>query len=435
MPAVRRLLAWTHSLRARLFLILLTGLVVAHGLSFAVLFLERYASARAVMLSTLQRDVAVSVALLDRLPAAERPDWIPLLDRRTYRYALDPGLPGIPELSGRMSAIAGEIRRALAPRVNVRIEAVPGGRERLQAHLVLSDGAPVTIDVTPEPMPLASWLPIVLLAQLILLVGCIWAAVRLAIRPFLQFADAANAFAPGRTHARVAERGPVEVVQAATAFNAMQERIDRHMDERVQILAAISHDLQTPITRMRLRAEMAEDGAERDLLLRDLGVIEAMIREGVAYARSVHGDAEQPARVDLGAFTDSLVLDYQDTGRAVTLRAAVEAVIVTRPHALRRILTNLIDNALAFAGRAEVALEAVDGTVVIAVLDRGPGIPADKLDAVLQPFVRLEPSRNRATGGTGLGLAIAQQLAVAIGGSLRLENRDGGGLRATVTLS
>ena len=136
MPAVRRLLAWTHSLRARLFLILLTGLVVAHGLSFAVLFLERYASARAVMLSTLQRDVAVSVALLDRLPAAERPDWIPLLDRRNYRYALDPGLPGIPELSGRMSAIAGEIRRALAPRVNVRIEAVPGGRERLQAHLV-----------------------------------------------------------------------------------------------------------------------------------------------------------------------------------------------------------------------------------------------------------------------------------------------------------
>ncbi|ACL55846.1 sensor histidine kinase [Methylobacterium nodulans] len=432
METFRRIRAWTRSLRTRLFLILLAGLVVAHGLSFAVLFLERYVSARAVMLTTLQRDVAVSIALLDRLPAAERPDWIPMLDRRTYRYELGPGLPGKPELSARAGAIADEIRQAVGPRFAVRIEAIPGHRERLQAHAVLSDGAPVTIDVTPELMPLAFWLPAVLLAQLLLLIGCIWFAVRLAIRPFMQFADAANSFEPGGKHARFAERGPIEVVRAATAFNAMQDRIARHLDERVRILAAISHDLQTPITRMKLRAEMADDSSERELLLRDLGAIEALVREGIAYARSVHGEVEQPARIDIRAFVESIVFDYQDSGQDVASLATQEATVVTRPHALRRILTNLIDNALKFAGRAEVDLEAADGKIVISVLDRGPGIPPDKLDAVLQPFVRLEQSRNRDTGGTGLGLAIAHQLTMAINGSLSLQNREGGGLMAKV---
>ncbi|MFE1599283.1 sensor histidine kinase [Methylobacterium sp. ID0610] len=429
----RSLATWARSLRARLFLILLAGLVVAQALSFAVLFLERDLSARAVMLTTLQRDVAVGVALLDRLPAAERPDWIPLLDRRTYRYGLGPGRPGRPDLSARGEAIAGEIRQAIGGR-GVRIDAVPGTPERLQAHVVLGDGAPVTITVTPSPMPLASWLPAVLLAQLVLLLVCIWLAVRLAIRPVAQLADAANAYDPARRPARFPERGPAEVVHAARAFNAMQDRIARHSDERVEILAAISHDLQTPLTRLRLRAETQDESPARQHLLRDLDAIGALVREGIAYARSVHGDAEAPARLDLRAFVESLVFDYQDTGRNVAPLGLARATVVTRPQALRRILTNLIDNALKFAGRAEVAVEASGGRTAIAILDRGPGIPPDRLDAVLLPFVRLEPSRNRETGGTGLGLAIAHQLAGAIGATLTLRNREGGGLCATLTL-
>ncbi|GJD49439.1 Adaptive-response sensory-kinase SasA [Methylobacterium crusticola] len=434
MRAPRRVLARPRSLRGRVFLILAAGLLAAHALSFAVMLLERDLSARAVMLTTLQRDVAVAVALLDRVPAAERAGWLPLLDRPTYRFALGPGSAGVPELSPRAAAIAGEIREALAPRFGVRVETVPGGRERLQGHVVLTDGAPVTIDVRPGLRPLASWLPVVLVAQLLLLLGCVGLAVRLAIRPLARFAEAADALEPGRVRARFAEAGPDEVARAGRAFNAMQDRIARHLDERVRILAAISHDLQTPITRMRLRVETGDEDPERDRLLHDLDGIEALVREGIAYARSVHGDVEPPARIDLRAFVESLVFDYRDTGRDVAARALPDATVVTRPRALRRILTNLVDNALRYAGHAEIVVEAREGGLALAVRDRGPGIPADKLDAVLLPFVRLEESRSRETGGTGLGLAIAQQLASAIGGTLALRNREGGGLEATVML-
>ena len=130
-----------------------------------------------------------------------------------------------------------------------------------------------------------------------------------------------------------------------------------------------------------------------------------------------------------------MAYDYQDTGKAVTVAELGDGAIVTRPHALRRILTNLIDNALKFGGSAEIEVQRrPEGTVTIKVLDRGPGIPEDQLEAVLQPFFRLEQSRSRDTGGTGLGLAIAQQLATVIGGSLTLRNRDGGGLAAELSL-
>ncbi|HEU5092124.1 MAG TPA: HAMP domain-containing sensor histidine kinase, partial [Nitrospira sp.] len=236
--------------------------------------------------------------------------------------------------------------------------------------------------------------------------------------------------------ARLDETGPTEVAYAATAFNTMQDRITHYLKERVQILAAISHDLQTPITRMKLRAEVAEDGPEKEKLISDLSEIERLVREGVAYARTAHGNVENPARIDIGSFVESIVFDYQDTGKAVKTARMIEAVVTTRPHALRRILTNLIDNALKFAGEAEVEIiRTKDGKICIAVCDRGPGIPDGQLEAVLQPFYRLEQSRNRDTGGTGLGLAIAQQLTLAIGGSLSLKNRSGGGLAAEIVLS
>ncbi len=424
-----------RTLRWRLFLILFAGLAVAHALSFSVQFYERTMSAKATMFTTLENDVATSIALLDRLPPEERPQWLGLLARRTYRFELGPGLPGVPELSPRATEIAQTINAAAGKRFPVTVESIPGEREHLQARVTLSDGSTVTIDVLPALMPLASWLPYVLLAQLGLLVLCTWFAVRLAIKPLLRLASAAETLDPNRKTARLDENGPAEVAYAATAFNAMRDRIAQYLQERVQILAAISHDLQTPITRMKLRAEMAEDSPEKNKLVNDLSEIERLVREGVAYAKSAHGDTEKPARIDLGSFVESIAFDYQDTGKAVTMQSPIDAVLVTRPHALRRILTNLIDNALKFAGAAEIQLEkAPDGGLRILVSDRGPGIPAEELEAALQPFYRLEQSRSRDTGGTGLGLAITQQLAAAIGGSLKLSNRPGGGLTAEVTL-
>jgi signal transduction histidine kinase len=432
---LRRLLHPPRTLRWRLFLILFAGLAVAHALSFGVLFLERYMTAKTMMLGNLEKDVGTSIALLDRLPADERQQWITMLERGNYRYELGPGLPGVPELSGLATEIAETINEAAGRRFPVTVETIPGSPQRLQAHVTLSDQTQVTIDLRPRVMPLAAWLPYVLVAQLLLLILCTWLAVRLAIRPLLRLANAAEALDPGKKAARLEETGPTEVAYAATAFNAMRDRISHYLEERVQILAAISHDLQTPITRMKLRAEMAEDSPEKEKLTSDLSEIERLVREGVTYARTAHGNAETPTRIDIGSFIESIVFDYQDTGKAVTSQKTIDTVVVTRPHALRRIVTNLIDNALKFAGEAEVNVRRTpEGRTCISVLDHGPGIPEGQLEAVLQPFYRLEQSRNRNTGGTGLGLAIAHQLALAIGGSLHLRNRSEGGLAAEIIL-
>jgi signal transduction histidine kinase len=224
-------------------------------------------------------------------------------------------------------------------------------------------------------------------------------------------------------------------VRAAAAFNRMRDRIQAHLQERMQILAAVSHDLQTPITRLRLRADLLDDTALRDKLHADLTEMQGLVEEGIAYARSAHAAREAVRRVDLRALLDSIALDYADAGRPVQLLTAPAASCDTRPQALRRLVCNLVDNALKFAGTADIALAAdAEGSWLVQVLDRGPGIPEAALAEVLQPFVRLDDSRNRNTGGTGLGLAIASELAQALGGQLTLAGREGGGLEARVLL-
>jgi hypothetical protein len=190
---------WPSTLRARLFLILFAGLIVAYGLSFSILFIERYMSAKAVMLGTLENDLATSIAILDRLPAGERADWLDRLSRGNYRLVLGPGVAGVPEMSGRGAEIAGKIQEAVGYRFPLRVESIPGDVRRLQGHLTLSDGSPLTIDVTPRGvMPIAEWLPYVFAVQMALLVICTWFAVRQAIRPLGDLAAAADALDPNR---------------------------------------------------------------------------------------------------------------------------------------------------------------------------------------------------------------------------------------------
>jgi len=423
------------SIASRLYLIIFTGLLLAHGMSFGLLFFERYQSAKTVMLNTLEHDVGTSVAILDRLPATERPAWLGRLQRDNYRYILGPGQGGNDPISDRARVVTGLIQREVGPSFAVRANTVAMGPERYQVHLTLHDGAPLAIEVTPRVMPLADWLPFVFILQMIVLVVITWLAVRLATRPLARLARAAESITPTNEGPRMAEDGPTEVAQAAVAFNAMQDRIALYVKERLQILAAISHDLQTPITRMRLRAEALDDSQERGKLLQDLHEMEHLVREGVAYARSAHGATETPRKIDPAAFVESLVFDYQDTGKAVSLSGSVDGTAIVRPQALRRVLGNLIDNALKYAGTAEVGMaRTAAGTLCIEIADRGPGIPEDELGRVLEPFYRLENSRNRDTGGTGLGLAIAAQLMLSIGGRLTLAARPGGGLIARVEL-
>ncbi|KWR76396.1 ATP-binding protein [Cupriavidus sp. IDO] len=427
--------AWPHTLFARLMLILLIGLALAQGLSFGLVMLERTTVADRTMLGNLELDVASSVAMLDMLPADKRAAWLDRLQRNNYSYRLDAGTPGDPPRSPLSRRAVDTITLALQDRYAVTANDVPGNRERFQVHLRLHDGNPLTIDVRPKPNVLSSWLPVLLCAQLALLAVCAWIAVRLVTRPLKQLAVAAENLGPDLKADRIPERGPAEVAHAATAFNAMQARIAGYLAERVQILAAISHDLQTPITRMRLRVDLMEPSETQDKLFSDLRAMEHLVREGIAYASTLHGSAEALARVDPDALLDSLAGDYLDSGNAIAVEGKAGAAILTRPQALRRILTNLIDNAIKFGGEVDVAVSRqADGHLAIAVRDRGPGIPEAELERVMQPFYRLETSRNRGTGGTGLGLAIAQQLSQALGGTLTLSNRKEGGLQAILTL-
>ncbi len=186
---------------------------------------------------------------------------------------------------------------------------------------------------------------------------------------------------------------------------------------------------------MRLRVDTMDDGAQAVRLRQDLVDMETLVKEGVAYARTMHGVTEEARRTDLHALLDSLVYDYVDAGSPVSFGQRLRVTAIARPNALRRLVGNLVDNALKFAGEATIDLtREATGALVISVRDRGPGIPPERLDAVFEPFYRIERSRNRATGGTGLGLAIARPLAQAMGATLTLRNRESGGLEARLVL-
>ena len=329
---------------------------------------------------------------------------------------------------------AESIVKAIGNQYALTFQDIPGPNAHFQVHLRLADGAPLTIDVTPAPVPVAKWLPLVLLIQLAVLLFCTWLAVRLAIGPLTRLIQALDDLDPDKPGMFLDESGPREVKYAAIAFNALQARIAAYLKERMQLLAAISHDLQTPITRMKLRVEVMDESVEKEKLWHDLDAMEHLVREGVAYARSMDFNTETACRINLDAFLDSVVFDYQDSGAQVERCGRTDSLLETRPHALRRVLVNLLDNALKFAGKAQLEVSREQDRILIRVLDEGPGIPEEELNEVLKPFYRVESSRNRSTGGTGLGLAIAQQLTQAMGGRLTLSNRQSGGLCAQIEL-
>lgn len=430
-PAPARSAGGGMTLAGRIAALLVVGLLLAYGLASLAWMAERRQAMDRMLGDYLARDVAAAVAVLDRQPQAQRADWLHRLARPHHRYEL-----GAAPADLAASPAATALARTLAQEVGAARIAAAGARPdgELVFALTLADGAPLALRVRPPPVTPSVTTLALLAAQLAVLALCGAAAIRLATRPLRRLADAAERLGDNPAAAPLTETGPREVASAARAFNAMQTRIQAHLRERAHILAAITHDLQTPLTRMRLRSELLADAATRDKLLADIDEMGALVDEGLHYAASAHAAEEAPQAVDLIALLDGLVCDAQDAGRQASLEAPPSLTVTTRPRALRRVVGNLLDNAVKFAGAAEVVVRLAAGRVEIAVLDRGPGIPADQLDAALQPFVRLEASRNRDSGGTGLGLAIAQRLAQALGATLQLAPREGGGLAARLSL-
>lgn len=260
----------------------------------------------------------------------------------------------------------------------------------------------------------------------------LWAARRLTA-PLAGFAAAAERLGVDADAPPLAEAGPRELRSATAAFNRMQERLKRFVADRTQMLAAIGHDLRTPLTRLRLRAELVDDPELQRKMLSDLDEMEAMVTATLAFARD---DAKREPRgpLDLADLVQSLLDDRVDAGQEVAYEGPPHLTVTGRPVALRRAIANLIDNALAYGGSVTVRLTAEDGQAHIAVEDAGPGIPEAELERVFAPFYRLEASRSRDTGGVGLGLSTARTILRGHGGDVTLANRAEGGLRAVVVL-
>ncbi len=309
-----------------------------------------------------------------------------------------------------------------------------GGFIGITAPLAELDGQTQWLNVVVSGAPLRPRLldgkPILVVLSLSMLcvLGVAVAFARLLTKPLGQLSGAAQAAGRGDRSARVPEEGPREMREAARAFNAMQSEISQFDAERMRMFAAVGHDLRTPMTSLRIRAEMVEEDDLRDAMVRTLDQMTVMADGLVSYAREGQ-DGEEVSAIDLGELIGHLCDD-----RAVTFTAVPDIQVTGRRVGLGRAIGNLIDNAARYGNEATVTLSQWQGDAIVTIDDNGPGIPPDQLDAMFQPFTRGDTSRNLNTGGAGLGLSIARTTINAHGGRITLENRAEGGLRATVNL-
>ena len=306
----------------------------------------------------------------------------------------------------------------------------------LLISLPLRDGS--WINFATPAVGIAYHLPLhILLTTLV--VGCGIALVALILlhrvtRPLRNLADAAERFSLDSEQEPLAEQGPLEVRRAAQTFNRLARRIRALVAERTQALAAVSHDLRTPITRLRLRTELMDDPELRRPIDQDLGDMEAMIDATLDYLRAGERSGAAFRKVDVVSILTTIVDNETDLGRDIVFAGASHAFVRGDIVALKRGLSNLIDNALKFGSAAKVGVNQTADHVVITITDNGPGIPEADVERVMEPFVRLESSRNRATGGVGLGLTIARSIVASHGGTLRLQGAPGAGLTVIVRL-
>lgn len=301
-------------------------------------------------------------------------------------------------------------------------------------RLTLSDGTPLALALESPAVAHNGLLAVdpVFLSLLVLAIAVLaYAVARMASAPLRRLADAAQQLGVDLHREPMPVAGPLEVQRAAQAFNAMQRQLQRHLAERTHMLAAITHDLQTPVTRLRLRLENVGDASLRERLIGDLAAMQALIREGLELARSAES-AEQRAALDLDSLLESLVEDAVEAGGDARFEGGCGAVLMLRPLAMRRLFANLLDNALMYGGRATVAAGRDGKGIRVRISDEGPGLRNKELETVFDPFVRLETSRSRQTGGAGLGLTIARALAEKEGARVTLHNREAGGLDAVV---
>jgi signal transduction histidine kinase len=465
-------------------LVLLAGLIVAQLLSFAVHWRERGEFMTRSMGARSATRIADIIELLDTIQPAERAKIVNVFSSPPLRISLDePALVpqlGDTEKEDQVAQFTAALRRSLDENIPFVVQvsdapsrpglgkgpgmrgnrarpgtdaggAGPGeqgfsgpgfggqGMRRFGVSFIvqarLNDGALITFNAR-QPQESVVW-PYQLLLSLGILLAVVIAvtllAVRWVTRPLDTLAAAAQSLGEDINRPPLDEGGPLEVGRAARAFNAMQQKLSRFISDRTRIFAAMSHDLKTPITRLRLRAELLDDAELRAKFVKDLEEMEAMVSAALDFMRGV--DQQAPAQpVDVMALLESLQADAREIGSDVAIEGAVQAPYRGHAQTLKRCIGNLIDNAVKYGKRATLVVADTPTALTITVRDEGPGIPGKELERVFEPFYRLDASRNRATGGSGLGLTIARNIARTHDGELQLRNRAGGGLEAVLTL-
>jgi len=443
---------------ARTLLVLIVGLTVSHVLSVAMYFTDRASATLFSEGERTGRHVAAIGHLVDDAAPADRPRIVQLADQPSLHVTWSPqaAVAEGADSGGRIDVL----RDALAAHIDGRswltyrlrlsqaappeawlrhLDRVHGGQRLGEAALVslqLRDGSWLNFAAPiEEPEPFWSLRFALSMAVMLLAVGALSAVVvHHQTKPLITFARAAERLGTDVKAPAIPEYGPGEVRRAIRAFNEMQRRVRRFVEDRTQMLAAISHDLGTPITRLRLRAEFIEDDEQRRRMLADLDDMEHMVTSALAFARD-EAASEPHILVDLKTLLQRVTDDMADAGHAVTLEIGDAALPYgCRPAALRRALTNLIDNAVKYGGEARLSVAVEPESIEIRIDDRGPGIPAPRQEDAFKPFHRLEASRSRETGGTGLGLTVARTILRALGGDVTLANRPEGGLRVVVRL-
>ncbi len=385
------------------------------------------ASARAAYLLSANRPGIRLEEASEQLPvAATRSPFAAALAARMgseYRLetlSLRPAACDVPRIQHSMFGSTRRVWNGVCESLNVRMR--DGELLRLQ---ILPPASSVLAELTDYRLIIALFLAsITVLAYLV---------ARMTTRPLKQLAQAAKDLGNDINHPPLALAGASEISQASAAFNAMQARIRQYIFQRTQMLAAITHDLQTPLTRMRLRLEKVDDPELQQRLVGDLSAMQAMVREGLDLARSMD-TTETMAPLDLDSLLGSVCCDATDAGQQVDVIGNAKKALLGRPMALRRCLVNLIDNAVKYGQRAVVKVDSMSGSARIRIRDNGPGIAPAELARVFEPFYRIESSRSRESGGTGLGLTIARNIAEQHGGTIALANHPDGGLEVTLVL-
>ncbi len=458
------------SLKGQLMLLTLFALLLSQAVSVVFILSDQKSRLKSEWFHNVLTRIATIRDVIDTAPAEFHPKIIKSVTTWALRFTIDPkpaSSPSVTPISPRLKDEVVKAFGASASRVQFAISAALN--EESQVKLLFGDfwrdmrrtlfhgssfvpAPPARPSYAHLSVPLQSgaWLNVVIMPRILaphaspLLIqfatmaaisalGIVLVLGRLT-RPLKDLSLAAAALGRGETSTKLEERGPREVVETIRAFNDMQERLTRFVHDRTKMLAALGHDLRTPITSLRLRAEFIEDEEIKDKILETLDDILQMAESSLSFAREEA--AQEPTRlVDVGALISSVCADLADAGLDVICPDPGSFAIRCRPVGLKRAFRNVVENAVAYGKQARVFAECKLGEAIIFIDDDGPGIPGGDMEKVFKPFVRLENSRNKDTGGVGLGLAIARSIIRSHGGDITLQNRPYGGLRVTITLS